>query len=244
MKLGIMQPYFFPYIGYFQLIHAVDTFMLYDNVNYIKNGWMNRNRVLAKKHEPAFIIAPIRKESKSSYRKIRDVKLAPTAWRGPLLKHLNRAYRRSRYFDDIYPLLERILAFDTVSLSALNKKAIVDLCRFLDIDTQIVDDVSRFEPLEARLQQEEKTPARKTLRILELCRALGADTYINAIGGQKLYDRQAFRDNGIALFFVKTLDFSYPQPADTFHPNLSIIDVLMHCGKEKTKDLLTRYELI
>lgn len=256
MKLGIMQPYFFPYIGYFQLIHAVDTFMLHDNVNYIKNGWVNRNRLLVRKQDPGFVIAPIRKESKSSYRKIRDARLANEHWRTPLLKHIRRNYRRSPYFPEVYPLLEDILTFDTEFLSELNKKGIIDICRFLDIETPIIADVSSFDELEVRLQQEDiahrngsndlalQIQARRVVRIVEICRTLGADTYINSIGGKTLYDKATFSDHGIALFFVKARPFTYPQPATTFHPSLSIIDVLMNCGKHKTKALLESYDLI
>ena len=142
MKLAIMQPYFFPYIGYYQAISAVDKYILYDNVNYIRHGYMNRNRYLIDNGKPNYIIMPIRHQG--SHNKIREVELAVgQPWRKKILNKLYHNYKRSLYFNDIIPVIEKVLNTDTNLLSTLNKQGIIDVSRYLDISTEIVTDVSR-----------------------------------------------------------------------------------------------------
>lgn len=247
-----MQPYFFPYLGYFQGIHAVDTFLLYDQVGYIKNGWVNRNRVLAPGQAPTYVTVPLHKTGKSAHTLIRDVRTADTPWRAPLLERLHHTYRRSPHFSDVFPLVEAVLSHPTDRLAALNRAGIQAVVTLLQIDTHLEDGTHgldrleehlRAEPLSAEALPDEALP-RRVARIRALCRHFGADTYVNAIGGRALYDKDVFRSFGVALHFVQMRPVRYPQPTDAFHPNLSILDVLMRCGVDGTRALLPQYDLV
>ena len=253
MKLGIMQPYFFPYLGYFQLISAVDRFILYDNVNYIKKGWVNRNRLIIQ-GQPHFIVVPIL--AQSSYSKIRDIKIDKRQRLvSRLVDTVSLAYKRAPYFDDVFPRIKDLLEDATDHLAELNCLSIRSIAEFLDIPTDIVTNTSNYETLERDLLDADSDvrasylglqglPDTKTMRIFSMCRGEGANTFINAIGGQALYNKDVFKRNGIDLWFVKTLQHSYRQRCDGFFPGMSIIDVLMNCGKVGTQELLGAYELV
>lgn len=255
MKLGIMQPYFFPYLGYFQGIHAVDKYILYDRLAYIKDGWMNRNRFLVIRGNPTYFIVEIKQ--KSSYKKISDVELVDNNhWRKKMLRSIFVNYKSSPFFNEIYPLIESVVNTETCSLKDLNAKSITIVSQYLEIKTKIVTETSIYAEIETQIDGNDTDlfsrfssiqlahPEKKVIRIVEICRVEGADIFINAIGGRKLYDKDEFRKNGIELFFVQTNPYSYPQPAATFFRDLSIIDVLMNCGKTGTQSLLNEYTLI
>lgn len=250
-----MQPYFLPYIGYFQLISAVDRFLLYDWVSYIKRGWVNRNRHSVINGEPAFLIIPVRE--KSSSKRLRDIEIDDREpWRRRMLKALFLNYKKAPYFESIYPLMEQLIRADTPSLSAYNTSSITTLCRFLGLTTEIVSSTELYRDVEDRLAVAvDQLPGsfpdldiagldRMVVRVLALCRQEGADTYVNAIGGRDLYPKSAFDRNQISIYFVQTDEIRYPQGGNTFHPSLSIIDVLMYCGREQTRTFLSRYTLI
>ena len=251
LKLGIMQPYFFPYLGYFQLISSVDKFIIHDNVNFIKKGWINRNRLLQSGGGPIFIIVPV--VNKSSYCKIRDIKIDRTKeWNKNMIKTIEYNYKKSAYYNDIFPVIERLLRLEMDNISELNYVTIKELCDYLEIDTLIENNISKYNSIESELEymciynrnSENEPIDRTTLRIIKICDKEKADTYINSIGGQELYRKQVFEDNGVDLKFINTLGYDYAQNSSSFYPHLSIIDVLMNCGKEGTQKLLYNYELI
>ena len=255
MKLGIMQPYFFPYIGYFQLIQAVDQFFLYDALDYSKEGWINRNRILVVHGRPMFLSVPIK--DRRATKIIRDVELLDGSdWRTKQLRSIHRNYRRAPYFREVEGPIEEILFLDTFSLSELNKHCIVRICDFLDIETEILTDSRPFDELENRLRNKttdltesfpnlfSERPQRKVIRALELCRTLGAKVFINAIGGRDLYSKDVFAAHGVDVFFVSPRHHVYPQRSSSFYPRLSIIDVLMNCGRNNTRKLLAEYDLV
>jgi hypothetical protein len=255
MKLGIMQPYLFPYIGYFQGIHAVDKYILYDNLAYIKEGWMNKNRFLVVNGEPTYFIAEVK--NKSSFKKISDIELVDNNWwHKKILKSIFYNYKTRPYFDEIYPIVERVTNAEVRFLTELNSKSIIEVCEYLDIKTEITTDTSKYFQLEDKLSSDEldislrfpsirlNNPEKKVVRVIEICRTEGAEIFINAIGGQKLYDKKEFERNNIELFFIHTNQFSYQQSTEIFYPHLSIIDVLMNCGKDETKKLLNEYTLL
>lgn len=255
MKLGIMQPYFFPYIGYFQLIHAVDQFFLYDNLDYSREGWVARNRILVVHGQPAYLSVPI-KERKTN-QTIRQVKLVDTDhWRYKFLRSVHANYSQTPYYREVISLVEAVFFYPTYSLAELNKNCIVQVCRFLELETDILIDSTPFDDLEFELrdcsENKETTFSarypdivdRKIARVLELCRRLNASTFINPIGGQLLYPKNIFDEHGITALFVKTQMLPYSQRAHSFFPNLSIIDVLMNCGREKTRNFLSSYDLV
>lgn len=255
MKLGVMQPYFFPYIGYFQLIHAVDRFFLYDNADYSNGSWINRNRILLVHGQPFFVSVPIKKRRSTTT--IRNVELVDgDRWRNKLLRSIHSNYRPAPCFHDVYPLIEEILFHDTQSLAELNKYCISRICDFLDIETEILVDSRPFDDLENRLRDKSgdlsesfpdirvEKPARKVIRLIEVCRALHADILINALGGQEIYNKEDFAAHDIDLLFVSTRSHEYPQRSSTFYSSLSIIDVLMNCGRSRCQSLLTEYDLL
>lgn len=256
--IAIIQPYFFPYLGYFQLINAVDTFVLYGDFDYIKRGWVNRNRLLPVDGKPFYITAPVRKSSST---KIEATRIAEDRWREKTLKSIHYAYKQTPFFDDVFPVLEDSIRYDTESLSALNKYSIGRIAEYLDIATEIVTDFNSAE-LEDRLDEGSEalerafpdihldTPSVMLVRIIALCKEFDASTFINPIGGVELYPREEFRRNGIEVRFLQMKNVRYPQSSRAyresgeFHPNLSIIDVLMNCGKERTFELLSEFDLV
>ena len=248
--LAIMQPYFFPYIGYFQLIHAVDKYVLYDNINYIKNGWVNRNRLLEVHRQPVYITVPLIRQT--SFQKMKEVEIDNTKpWRKQLLNMLYYNYRRSAYYDETYVFIEDIMnkSIYESSLSKLNCTLIKAICNYLDIKTSVNDNSEMYEKIEMVIGEMEEAGdscgiGRRTARIVEICRYEKAKIYINAIGGMELYSKEVFAKEGIELYFLKTLPYSYMQSTRKFHQHLSIIDVLMNCGKEETKRMLDKYEFI
>ena len=255
MKLAIMQPYFLPYLGYFQLIHSVDEIILYDNLNYIKKGWVNRNRILVYNSLPIYITIPLIMASANN--KISEIIIDnDKPWRKKILTDLFFNYKRAEHFDEIYPLIEDIINYETISLSEFNTNSIKKIVSFLDINTKIITDISKYYPLDNNLNNNNLsdddlkmflpiTEEKKVLRVLYICKKENAETFINPIGGTSLYNKDTFLKAGINVFFINTNDYQYKQQQkDNFTPHLSIIDVLMNCGKEQCKNLLNNYKLI
>jgi hypothetical protein len=249
-----MQPYFFPYVGYFQAIAAVDRYVLYSNLNYIVDGWIHRNRILGAGGEVFYILVDVVK--KSSYKRIREIKLDNSrGWRRKVLKSISMNYAKRPFFRAVYPVVESVIDSNAQYLHELNELGIRAICRFLDLATEIVDDDDRFPALEEKLAKVDsddysgfpylggRRPTRKVLRVIDVCRCEGAGTFVNAMGGQELYDKSEFASYGIELRFVRTGNVVYKQGSGSFVPNLSIIDVLMNCGRDGTRALLDEYEL-
>ncbi|MBV8666550.1 MAG: WbqC family protein [Burkholderiaceae bacterium] len=232
MKAAIMQPYFFPYIGYFQLIAAADLFIVYDNIKYTKKGWINRNRMLQDGKDKLFSL-PLRKGS--DFLDVRDRFLAADFDRGKLLATLRAAYARAPYFSQAFPLIERCIGFEGSNLFDYLCHALTNTCAFLGIETEIR--ISSQIDIDHTLTSQNK--------VLALCEAVGADSYVNAIGGVELYSKQDFSNKGIALQFIRTRPFEYAQFGGEFIPMLSIIDVLMFNSRETIRqNLLNNYDLI
>ena len=244
MKLAIMQPYFMPYIGYFQTMAAVDKYLLYDKVAFIKKGWINRNRIYIQNVGTQFITIPLK--NKSSFTNILDVQIDNTTdWRSKMLNLIYYNYKRSLFFDVVYPLMENSIKQSSELISEYNFVVLNQIATFLDINTPIeLSTDPMYEGIEEQLAKYDDSLLRKYDRIKFICQANNADNYINPIGGQDLYDKKVFAEHGIKLSFVQTEQFAYPQFAPEFIPNLSIIDVLMHNGKAGTKQLLNAYTLI
>jgi len=252
MKLAINQPYFFPYLGFYQLVHAVDEFIIYDSFNYIKSGWINRNRLLVVGSGPAYFT--VATENGSSFKQIRDIKLTSRSnWRTKLLDTFAMNYKRRPFFKETYALVEPIIAFETDSLSALATKSIIDVCRHLEINTRVIANPI-YDELEANLQSDSllesfpavklQHPSKSCVRLIAICQMQGASEYVNAPGGQALYSKNDFKANGIDLRFLQTQDQPYLQATPEYHANLSIIDVLMNCGRAGTIERLPGYELV
>ena len=229
MKLGIMQPYLFPYIGYFQLISAVDKFIIYDDVSYIKQGWINRNRILL--NGKAFLFT-LHLSGASSFKLINEIELANN--RDKLLKTFKQAYVSAPFFNEIYPIIEKIFTKNDNNLSRFLINSIFEIVKHIKINTQIL--ISSQVRKNNDLKGQEK--------IIDICRNLGVDHYINAIGGMELYSRDRFERGGIKLSFIKSKPISYKQFNNDFVSWLSIIDVMMFSSREQIQEMLNAYELI
>lgn len=209
-----MQPYFLPYIGYYQLIAAVDTFVVYDNIKYTKKGWINRNRMLLNGTGAMFSL-PLRKDS--DLLDIVQRELAADFDRTKLLNKFAGAYGKAPYFAKTFPLLDRIVHYEDGNLFRFIHHSIVETCAHLGLGTDIR--ISSEIAIDHELKGQDK--------VLALCQAAGVDTYINSIGGTELYSRDEFSGRGIAVKFIKAKAFSYPQFGASFVPWLSLVDVLM-----------------
>lgn len=231
-KVGIMQPYFVPYIGYWQLLNAVDEYVIYDDVNYIKSGWINRNRILINGN-PTYFNIPIL--GASSFKLINEIgvnqneKLIQKN-----LKTIKEAYKKAPFFNDAYPIIEKILTCEQTNLAKYIAYSIKAICLYLDINTKI--HMSSDLKKDNFLKGQDK--------VIAICKELGATDYYNAVGGQELYSYKDFEENKINLNFVKTNEITYKQFNNPFVPFLSIIDVMMFNSKEVVKQMLNEYTLI
>ena len=231
MKTAIMQPYFLPYIGYFQLIAAVDLFIVYDNIKYTKKGWISRNRMLQSGEDVIFSL-PLKADS--DYMNVCDRKLAPDFNRDKLLNQIKEAYRSAPHFAQTFPLVERIVRYEEANLFRFLHHSIVKICEHLGITTEIK--ISSDIAIDHHLKNQEK--------VLALCAAVGASTYVNAIGGMELYSKEDFLNKDIELKFIHSKPLDYPQFGDEFVPWLSIIDVMMFNSVDTVKECLNlNYEL-
>ena len=233
MTLAIMQPYFLPYIGYMQLMNAVDTFVLYDDVAFINRGWINRNRLLINGQEYLFTV-PLRDASQN--KRINEVRLADDPkWRGKLLKTVEQGYRKAPHYGTVMPLTEKIINFATDSIAELVHHSLVELNRYLGLTTRLVVSSSGYDNSQLKAQE----------RILDICRQESATRYINPIGGIELYDKSTFAQAGIELNFIEAKRVDYPQLNRTdFIPWLSVLDSLMFCDVPTVRAMLGEYELV
>jgi len=214
MKLAIMQPYFLPYIGYWQLMRAVDVFVVYDNIQYTKKGWINRNRMLLNGSDAMFSL-PLKADADGL--DVCDRSLAPSFDRSKLLRQFEGAYRRAPYFEETFPLLQRIVRGEADNLSEYLRGSIEAMHDHLGLSTELR--ISSHVAIDHGLKGQDK--------VLALCSALGAETYVNPIGGTELYDKAVFAAHGVELQFIRSQPFEYPQFGAPFVPWLSIADVLM-----------------
>lgn len=231
MKIGIMQPYFYPYIGYWQLMNMVDEYVIFDDVNYIKGGWINRNYILlnGKSHRINLHI-----KDASQNRLIKDTLISQTqSDTRKLLDTIVQAYRKAPYFEEIYYLLEKSLKYESVNLTDYLVYQMNAVTEYLGIQTKLI--LASELDNDKSLRGEEK--------IIDICKKRGAECYINPSGGKKLYEQETFRSNGLLLGFLETDDIVYQQFGNHFVPQLSIIDALMFNNQEEMKELLNQYTI-
>ena len=232
MKLSIMQPYFLPYIGYFQLIAAADQFVIYDQIKYTKKGWINRNRMLLNGADAMFSL-PLKKGSDAL--DVIERELASDFDRTKLLGQFSGAYRRAPNFLPTFELLERVVRHEDNNLFRFIHHSVTTLSTHLGIDTNIR--ISSTLDFNRELKGQEK--------VLSICEAVKANRYINSIGGTELYAKQDFAARGIELQFLMPRSFDYPQFGKPFVPWLSIVDVLMFNPVEAVRNFLRHnYDLV
>jgi len=228
MRLAIMQPYLFPYLGYFQLAASVDRFVVYDDVTFIKNGWINRNRILLA-GAPHYLTVPL--AGASSSRRIDEVRTQPRErWLGKLLEQLRHAYGRAPQYAPVSRLVEQVLSDSTDSIARLSAKSVIDTCAYLGLETTFVTTSTGYG----------NEALRSEARVIDICAREHASTYVNLPGGRTLYDAGTFAAASIDLEFVDTALPVYPQFGAPFVPGLSIIDVLMFNHVESVHAMLSR----
>ncbi|MEX0966933.1 MAG: WbqC family protein [Bacteroidia bacterium] len=234
MRIAIMQPYLFAYPGYFELLASVDKFILYDDVNYIKNGWINRNRI-AINDQPVYFTVPLQKQS--SFRTIAETSIHKklySHWKLKFLLTLKMQYSQAPYYSEVYDLVQKVIDPPPVSIAALAGKSVVAVADYLGLEIPVSHSSdNRYGNHDLKAEK----------RVLDICRQEGADEYVNNAGGIKLYSPAIFQEAGITLHFLHPRLLTYAQQKEPFIPNLSILDAMMHLSPEQIQDWLRKYRL-
>jgi len=229
MKLGIMQPYFLPYIGYWQLINAVDKYVIYDDVNYIVRGWINRNNILLDKQRHLFTFAL---SGASRNKLINEITIYEK--QESLIEIFANAYKKAPFFDNVFPLVKEIIEYNDRNLARFIGNSIMRLANYLGLKTEFI--------YSSQVKKDSSLKGQK--KIINICSILQATEYFNAIGGIELYTKGDFEANNIKLRFLKTQLIEYKQFDNVFVPNLSILDVLMFNSVEEVKRMLDKCEVL
>lgn len=233
MKIGIMQPYFLPYLGYFQIMKACDKYVVYDNIQFTKKGWIHRNRMLLNGKDAMFSL-PLK--SDSDFLDINQRCLADgfEKEKNKILGQIKSAYGKAPQFKTVYPIIESIFNYPDANLFNYIFNAINTIKDYLQIETPLV--VSSTIDMDHELKSK--------YRVMEIVKCLGGDTYINPIGGMELYDKQEFANSGIALHFHKMQSVVYPQFKNEFVPYLSILDLMMFVDRDTLIGYLDRFDFV
>jgi predicted GNAT family acetyltransferase len=230
-RVAIMQPYVFPYIGYFNLIDSSDLFVFYDDVNFITRGWINRNKILANGEASLFSI-PVLKGSQN--KAINEISVVPDQkWRKKLERKIQFAYSKAPYYKNFAPELFALIYSDIDNISELAIASIVAVYKYLDC---------KFEYTRSSECCSETKYLSKSDRLIQITKDLGYGVYVNAEGGRELYSKSTFLDQGIELQFISGNFEKYQQFGAAFITNLSIIDALMFNDRKAVKHLIQSYQ--
>lgn len=235
MKFALMQPYFFPYIGYFSLIHSVEHFMFFDDVQYTRKSWMCRNRLLnIQKQQPYFIRPEIQKTAYQAL--LPDVELDGDApWKRRLLEQLNGYKKKAKFYEETRQLLEGILEQEYVGLADFNIRSTIEISRYLGIESKF-DKYTDYD-----FWFESKPDIGDWGR--EVAHKVNASEYVNSPGGEGFIFPDKFSSLGIKLGFIQPNLSEYWQGTTSFTPGLSIIDVLLFNGRERTAEMVSQYSI-
>jgi hypothetical protein len=233
-SIAIMQPYFFPYIGYYQLFNAADEFVFYDDVNFIKRGWINRNNFLIQGNQKKITI-PVEKASQNNlimntYSALND------AEGSKILKNIEISYNKAPHFEEVFQIFRNVIDISTkkTPISEVAAMSITLVAKYLNLSTQVSYSSKKFH---------ESKGLEKADRLISICKKRGIHNYLNAINGKELYSKDYFTSRDINLKFIQPKFIQYQQLSDNYIGNLSIIDVLMFNSVNETKDLLTKYSI-
>lgn len=233
MKIAIMQPYLFPYIGYFSLIKNTDYFVFFDTPQYIRKGWINRNRILSTNGDVTYFTVPIQKADRNTPIN-KSVISYNYDWKVKILGQLN-IYKKAPNYDKVINLVNNVFNTDTMLISDLAIKSIVKTCEYLDIDIKY--DI--FSKMNLALP-EVKEPDEWALYITK---ELGYNTYINPPGGMSFFNREKYQINDVDLQFLVQEIIPYRQNREVFIPALSMIDVMMFCSCNEINEMLCKYKI-
>lgn len=233
---GIMQPYLYPYIGYFQMVQKCNKFIYYDDVSFIKKGWINRNRIRSGSSEHIFV-TPVTKASQN--RKINETFLtSDQLWINKLQKSLDMNYSGSKNYEEVSALVMNTLTKYSVPTNTIADLAIASLESVISyFDLPIIR--KRSSMLEKKFENENRSN-----RLINISKSQGCTRYINSIGGKKLYSKEEFKEHGIELCFLNAEIREYQQTKAPFIKGLSIIDLLMNCSKDEAINHISAGRLI
>ncbi|MBD1390847.1 WbqC family protein [Neiella sp. HB171785] len=234
MKIAIMQPYVFPYIGYFQLINAVDRFVVHDDVQWIKGGWINRNRILVQ-GKAHYITFPLKKDSTLLAINERQLSADCDQHKAKILRQIQGAYGKAPYYQQAIDVVAQSLATPLTNMALFATHTLQTCCQYLAINTEFV----------TSSQLAKNNALHGQNRVLELNQLMAASHYINPIGGTALYNRDDFAKRHIKLSFLQPSNIVYQQVGNhQFVPFLSIIDVMMNNSVEQIRGYLAEFELV
>lgn len=234
MRIAVMQPYIFPYIGYFQMVKAVDKFVFYDDVNFIKRGWINRNKILINGKDNIFSIPLVKASQNISINQTYIKSETFKSWREKFLQTLTFNYKKAPHFKEVNTIINQVLHTECDTISELAIESVISVSKYLELETEFIIASKRFNNKSLERQD----------RLIDISIKENAAQYINALGGQELYTKESFQEKGIILNFIKTSPITYKQFNDEFVPWLSIIDVLMFNSVDQVNEMLDKYELI
>jgi hypothetical protein len=235
MKLAIMQPYFFPYLGYFSLIRYADRFILFDPVQFIRHGWIERNRILKPAEGWQYIKVSIEKHSRETF--IKEIKINNSIdWRNQIFRQLEHYKKKAPYYKQVVELMKDCFSGNEDSIVKLNHRCLKLVCKYLDIELR----ADIFSEMDLKIG-EVSHPGEWALRISE---TVNATEYVNPPGGQEIFDKKQFDDAGIGLKFLRSRLPVYNQFRPDFENGLSIIDVMMFNSDNEIRQMIDDYEFI
>lgn len=234
MKLGIMQPYFLPYLGYYSLIEATDQFILFDIVQYIRHGWIERNQVLNNKNESFYIKVPLEKHSRSTTIQNINIKNSQR-WQDTILAQLSQYKKKSKYYTQVVDMLKHSFETTPSNITELNSTILKTTCEYLDMNAKI----ETFSDMNITLP-DVNAPDEWALYI---SKHMKATEYINPEGGKTFFNVEKYQNENISIKFLKQELRPYKQFTDEFTPGMSIIDVLMFNSINDTKELINAYNV-
>ena len=233
MRLGIMQPYLLPYLGYYSLIKNTDRWIVFDEVQYIRHGWIERNRILKPGEGWQYIAVPLQKHNRDTL--IKDVLVKQDDWRDKIFRQIDH-YKKAPFFAQAIGVLKDAFDIETESITKLNAHVLQHTCNYLGIDFNY----SIFSEMQLAID-----PVNDAGEwALNISKALGAQTYINPPGGMEIFDQKKFENAGVELKFLKIELEPYAQRRQSFEPGLSILDVMMFNSPERINEMLDNYQLI
>lgn len=234
MKLAIMQPYFFPYIGYISLIKNTDYFVFFDTPQYIRKGWINRNRILGNNHTEVYITVPIAKQHRET--PINQIKISNnTDWKEKILRQLMIYKKRAPFYNDVMDMIHIVFEKEYDTISELAIQSVICSCEYLGMEIKY-DIYSQMDLPDFHVKEPDEWA-------LNITKHIGYDTYVNPPGGKSFFSLQKYKEEGITLQFLEQELLPYNQRNGEFIAGLSILDVMMFCKPESIVDMMNYYKI-
>lgn len=232
MNYAIMQPYFFPYIGYYSLVANTDYFIFFDTPQYIKKGWINRNRILSCKNEPIYVNVPVQKAERATA--IKDICINNNEnWKEKIYGQLTAYKAKAPYYNRVLELVENVVNTKTQSISVMAQESIKQTVEYLGYEKKY--DIFSYMDMDITVSAPDEWA-------LEITKALGGEQYTNPIGGKEFFDARKYDEAGIELFFINQELIEYNQFGGDFEPGLSMLDVMMFCSPSEIREMMKHYK--